>query len=338
MDKKEGMGSRSRLPPNQLSLFGSEEPPADVLAGEYASARTLAEGMLPSALLGSSSWAFPGWHGLVYGRKQSQTVLAREGLAEYARHPLFRTVGLDRSFYAPIPAEDLQRYAEQLPKGFPCCAKAPARVTAAVGLGHGFGVAGEPNPDFLLPGRFMETMGQVFQDCFMEHTGPFLFEFPPTHPEQRPAPEVFAERLDRFFGALPRSLPYAVELRDRALLTPAYAAVLASHKVAHVYSYWRAMPMPLAQAQVVPVETAPFVVIRLSLRPGTQYEERKALFAPFDKIQDANEELRREVAWLVRRAHMRGLRSYVLVNNKAEGSSPLTVRALAEHLQRSDTD
>jgi len=327
------MSPRSRPPGGQLSLFGGEEPPADVLAAEYASARTLAQALLPTVFLGSSSWAFPGWYGLVYGRKQSQPLLARDGLAEYARHPLFRTVGLDRGFYAPIPAEDLQRYAEQLPPGFPCCAKAPARVTSSVYYGHGWGVAGEPNPDFLSPGRFMEAMGQVFQDHFFDHTGPFLFEFPPTRPEQRPTPEVFAERLDRFFAALPKSLPYAVELRDRALLTPAYAQVLAAHGVGHVYSYWRAMPMPLAQAKVVPVETAPFVVIRLSIRPGTQYEERKALFAPFDKIQDPNDEMRREVEALVRRAHATGRRSYVLVNNKAEGCSPLTLRALAERLQ-----
>ncbi len=328
------MSPRPRQPRSQLSLFGGEEPPADVLAAEYASARTLAEGLPPTVFFGTSSWAFPGWYGLVYSKKQSQALLARDGLEEYARHPLLRTVGIDRGFYAPIPAEDLQRYASQLPPGFPCCTKAPALVTSAVQFGHGWGANGESNPDFLSPERFMEVMGRVFLDHFRANTGPFLFEFPPTRPDQRPAPELFAERLDRFFSALPKGLPCAVELRDRALLTPAYAQVLRAHGASHVYSYWRAMPMPLAQARVVPVETAPFIVVRLSLKPGTQYEERRALFAPFDRIQDPSEEMRRDVAELVRRADAAGRRSYVLVNNKAEGSSPLTVRALAERLQR----
>ena len=54
----------------------------------------------------------------------SQTALAREGLREYARRPLLRTVGIDRSFYAPIPDDDLKRYPGQLPDGFLACAKA----------------------------------------------------------------------------------------------------------------------------------------------------------------------------------------------------------------------
>jgi uncharacterized protein YecE (DUF72 family) len=306
-----------------------------VLAAEYEAAARLA-GSLPSTLyMGSSSWGFPGWYGIVYSRRASQQALARDGLAEYARHPLLRTVGIDRGFYAPIPAQDLERYAGQLPAGYPCCTKAPALVTSSVHFGHGWGVAGQANPDFLSPGRFMELMGEVFISTFREHTGPFIFEFPPVPAEHRPSPEAFAERLDRFFAALPRELPYAVELRDRTLLSPAYREVLATRGVAHVYNYWRAMPLPAAQARLVPVETAPFAVIRLLLPPGTQYEERKAAFAPFDRIQEPDEAMRSEVEALVRQAEASGRKTYVLVNNKAEGSSPLTVKALAERLASS---
>ena len=55
----------------------------------------------------------------------------RGGTAQYTQHPLLRTVGIDRSYYSPVPADDLLRYAEQLPERFPCCAKAPAAVTDA---------------------------------------------------------------------------------------------------------------------------------------------------------------------------------------------------------------
>ena len=75
---------------------------------------------LPSFVrLGTSSWTFPGWAGLVYQRRyRNQSVFARESLAEYATHPLFRTVGIDRSFYGPLREEELRRYASQLPPGF----------------------------------------------------------------------------------------------------------------------------------------------------------------------------------------------------------------------------
>ncbi len=325
---------RRRSDDDQMSLFGQAEVPPDVLATEYASAAELAKALPPTLYMGTSSWGFPGWYGIVYSRKQSQEALSREGLREYALHPLLRTVGIDRSFYAPIPETDLARYAEQLPPGFPCCAKVPALITSPVHLGYGHGVEGEPNPDFLSATRFMELIGRPFLEHFRDHLGPFIFEFPPTAPESRPSPEAFAERLKRFFSALPRSLPCSVELRDRALLTPAYREVLAAHGVAHAYTYWRAMPMPAVQAEAVPIQTAAFVLLRLMLRPGTQYEARQKEFAPFDRIVDPNEQMRREVVELIRKALAAGRPVYVLVNNKAEGSSPRTIRALAELLSR----
>ena len=44
---------------------------------------------LPTGVhFGTSSWSFPGWKGLVYSGARTQTMLAREGLREYATHPL----------------------------------------------------------------------------------------------------------------------------------------------------------------------------------------------------------------------------------------------------------
>ena len=53
--------------------------------------------------LGTSSWTFPGWKGLVWDGHYSDTQLSKHGLAAYAQHPLFRTVTLDRTFYRPLP-------------------------------------------------------------------------------------------------------------------------------------------------------------------------------------------------------------------------------------------
>jgi hypothetical protein len=82
----------------------------------------------------------------------------------------------------------------------------------------------------------------------------------------------------------------------------------------------------------VPVGTAPFTVIRLLLRPGSRYQARRDAFAPFDRIQDPDEDMRRQVVDLVGEGLRLGHRVHVLVNNKAEGSAPLTIRALAERL------
>src|SRR6266542_937758 len=139
--------------------------------------------------------------------------------------------------------------------------------------------------------------------------------------------------LGRFPAALPRDFRYAVELRDRSLLTEEYRAALAEAGAAHVYNYATAMPMPQVQAAAVPLQTtASFTVIRLLLAPGTRYNDRREEFEPFDRIVAPDLEMRRQVVSLARQASSLGRDVFVLVNNKAEGCSPLTIRALAEML------
>lgn len=90
----------------QLSMFGDE--------GDAAAARqtfvepaevdpawgAVAAALSPRIRLGTSSWSFPGWTGLVYaarkGKPESEQRLARLGLPAYAAHPLLRTVSHGR--------------------------------------------------------------------------------------------------------------------------------------------------------------------------------------------------------------------------------------------------
>ena len=324
---------------DQLSLFeltppsrgrddGGSEPEADWAAV----VRDLGQRIPPGVRFGTSSWSFPGWAGIVYRRPRTQAELARDGLREYARYPLFGSVGIDRSYYAPLSTEDLKRYASQLPPDFPCCAKVPAMYASPVLPGSGRDVAALPNPDFLSPEGFLHDVLEPFSLRFARHMGPFVLEIPPVPPESRLDPLAFADRLGRFLDALPRTCPMSVELRDRRLVTPAYTAVLQQAGAAHVLNYWSAMPRPGEQASVVDASQAPFMVIRLLLRPGTRYEARRDEFRPFNRIVEPDEPLRRDVTRLIRDATGREQPVYVLVNNKAEGSAPLTIRALAEQL------
>jgi uncharacterized protein YecE (DUF72 family) len=328
----------AKAPTPQLDLFGSALPdvrrPTEEsarLEREHAEAAQIAARLPKNVRFGTSSWSFPDWAGIVYSRTAKEAELAREGLREYARHPLLTTVGIDRSYYAPIPERDLARYAEQLPPGFPCSAKAPEAVTSAARPARSGGRPGEANPDFLNARLFVDEMLGPFGEVFREHTGLFLLQFPPAPRSLTMAPPVFAARLERFLADLPTDFRYAVELRDPALLTDEYRRALAAHGAAHVYNYVTAMPMPAAQAEAIPVTAARFAVIRLLLPPGTTYGERRML-KPFSRLADPDDEMRREVVSLARAAADAGIPVSVLVNNKAEGCSPLTIRALAELL------
>ncbi len=325
---------------SQLDLFGAPdnapaaEPSVEALAAVHAEAADLAARIDPRIRFGTSSWSFPGWRGVVYARTMTETALSREGLREYARHPLLRTVGIDRSFYAPIPEQDLQRYASQLPDGFLACAKAGASVTSAVGLG-GRGQEPAANPNFLSPTVLVDEMLTPFARHFRRFCGPFLLEFPPL-PRGASLPVAeFLAGLDHMLGSLPRDFQYAVELRERDWLTPEYAQILRTHDASHVFNYWSRMPLPAAQADIVAPETQSLNVIRLLLPPGTRYEQQREAFRPFDKIQAPDPVMRTQVVALARRSAAAGRDAFILVNNKAEGSSPLTVMELARLLAAS---
>lgn len=305
------------------------DPAAAQLQRVHAEAAEIASRVPAGVHFGTSSWSFPGWKGLVYSSSRSQTELAREGLREYAQHPLLTTVGVDRSYYAPMPAEDLRAWSEQLPDGFLCCFKAPASVTAMT-LGHPSQPS--PNPDFLSVERLVDDLLRPCDAVFRPHTGPIILEFPPFPRALKVNPSEFLFRLDRFLFALPKGFEYAVELRDARLLTPVYRDMLTRHRVSHTFNYWSAMPTPGEQAAVVPPEEAAFSVVRLLLPPGKWYEDQRDRFKPFSRLVEPDEAMRADVVSLAKRIVNRGRRVFVLVNNKAEGSSPLTVMELAKRL------
>lgn len=285
---------------------------------------------------GTSSWTYPGWRGLVYDRDYPRTGATAEMLREYARFPLFRTVGIDSAFYAPPTPAALQSYARALPPGFPCVSKVWDRLTVdSFPKARYKALGGERNPDFLNPVLFLDEVLRPYQEHFGEHTGPFVFEFQTIPRAAGLDAQIFANLLDGFFSRLPRDVPYAVEIRNQEYLTPPYFAVLREHNVAHVFNSWTRMPPIGAQIELPGSFTAPFTVARVLLRPGRSYNEAVDAFAPYHQVRDANPELRRDIVRLIEQAAALRIPAYILVNNRAEGSAPFTVAAVARLLMRS---
>src|SRR6185369_13145633 len=164
---------------------------------------------------------------------------------------------------------------------------------------------------------------------FADHAGPLVFEFQTVSRGSGLTPERFAERLDQFFSALPRDAMYGVEIRNEEFLTPMYFAVLRQHGVAHVFNSWTRMPPIGHQLDLPNAITGPFILARALLRPGRTYNEAVDAFAPYDRIREPNPKLRRDLVRLVHTALETRVPAYLLVNNRAEGSAPLTIAAVA---------
>ena len=336
-------------PPDQLSLFGAAGAGSAVDVRIEEADRELAERLPRLVRFGTSSWSFPGWKGTLWDGSPPTDLLAREGLEAYARHPLFRAVGLDRSHYGPLREEEARVYARQLDAAaarapglppFRLVAKVWEEITTAVFPTHPrYGArAGRQNPSFLEPEPFRELVLAPWKaGGLAPHTGTFVVELTPM-PRGFMAPRELVRRLERFLEAVSGdlgALRLAFELRNEDLLSPGWYDVLAAHGAAHVFTYWTAMPEIRAQLAAPRAIGAKFTVARLMLPRFARYEERKRALAPFDRLASPQPAMREDVVRLVNEAAERLCEDvYVIVNNKAEGSAPLTIRALADQVAR----
>ena len=78
--------------------------------------------------------------------------------------------------------------------------------------------------------------------------------------------------------------------------------------------------------------TAPFVVMRLLTPLGTKYADAVKAFEPYTKIVRPQPEMRRDTVALIREGLRQARNLYVLVNNRTEGSAPLTIQAIVEQM------
>lgn len=341
---------RGRADPSD-SLF-DDDPPShtpfsvDAVAPNEALAR-LGRRLPPSVFLGTSSWSFPGWQDIVYDGVYSETQLARAGLAAYAQHPLLRTVSIDRSYYQPLSAADFARYARQVTAGFRFVVKAPARVTDAL-VRNERGAGSAINPHFLDAAVAVEEFVRPAIEGLAAHAGPLLFQLPPLPSSMTAGDSAHAtiDRIGAFFGELPRAVDaivpiYAIELRNPELLTPRLVRVLRETRTRLAIGVHTRMPGASRQAAALRALDAPDddndewnlagpLVVRWNLGAGQRYDEARQRYAPFDRIVDPDLVTRGALAHLVRVAVRSQQPSFIIANNKAEGSAPLTLIELAK--------
>jgi uncharacterized protein YecE (DUF72 family) len=320
----------------QLSLFSTSEPGerrlpdrVRVMPAPPAEELIQAARVLPSGIfLGTSSWSFPTWSGLVYADTYDQTTLAREGLEAYAQHPLLRSVGIDRTFYTPIPAAEFAHYARQVPGGFRFLVKAPAQCVSPWLRGDHNGRA-SANPRYLDPEFAAERFVQPATEGLGDRAGPLVFQFPPMGRVSVSQSATFAERLRDFLTRLPSGPLYAVEVRDPALLTDDYLEALRDSGARHCLGLHPRQPGVREQARLLNQLAPGTLVVRWNLHADYGYEEAREHYHPFTRLVDEDLPTRVALARLCLETVAAGHAAFVIANNKAEGSAPLTLFKLA---------
>ncbi len=334
MSRQPGLFEEPPAPRRQKPAAGDVQPSWDSpLLGAPA--------LPPQIRLGTSSWFFPGWRGLVYDGVHPQTALSKKGLAAYAQIPLLRTVSLDRTFYAAITTIEYARYATQVPDGFSFVVKAPAMVCDAVMRGED-GRGRVANPHFLDAAIAAREFVVPCLEGLGDKAGPLVFQVSPLPRGLVEEAPLLIDRLATFFHALPQQLGprhpiYALELRNAELLTPRLMRMLKKAGVRYGVGLHDRMPEVERQAAALKAldgDEPGDLVVRWNLHRGFLYQAAKQRYEPFDRLVDEDPETRRTLARMAAEAFKAKRRVWITANNKAEGSAPLSILKLAEEISQ----
>lgn len=345
-DELFGKGPTPPAPTTALTAPAAKKPArrsAQVLAApESADWQELARSLPPQLWLGTSSWSYPGWTGQVWADTHDEAVLSKLGLPAYSAHPLLRTVSVDRALYRALSQAQYMHYASQVPDDFRFIVKGPATVCDAL-VRDEQGRARQPNPTFLDARLAESDFIRPASEGLKHKAGVLVFQLSPLPSAWLTPAQHLLQRLGDFLSALPRPLEaapntiFAVEVRDASLLTPAFADVLKATGTSYCLGLHAKMPPIEAQLPVLRHLWPGPLVCRWSLhrRHGAfGYESARALYAPFQHIQDPDPETRATLARVIVGTTRAGHPAYVSVSNKAEGCAPLSVAALAQEVAR----
>lgn len=320
----------------QLSLFADERSPPKGVEPATPAPELVAIGeRLPTSIrFGTSSWSFPGWQDIVWRGQHDARTLAREGLSAYARHPLLGAVGVDRTHYAPVDEAQFAEWANAVPDDFRFLVKAHDELTLRVFPRHPrYGERkGTRNERFLDAAYARDIVIAPCVEGLGDKLGVILFQLAAQDVRELGGPEGFAEQLHTFFSALPKGPRYAVEVRNPALLCDAYRDALLDVGVSHCLNAIAGMPPLREQVWRVQKAVGPQVVLRWLLRRELGYDEAYGRYSPFSRVVDDDPVTRQDVVDILSRALATEREALVIVNNKAEGCSPLTIASVASEL------
>jgi hypothetical protein len=173
----------------------------------------------------------------------------------------------------------------------------------------------------------------LFLEGFLEPLSPYadrigvlIFEFGTFSKTTYPDARIFFDDLNAFLRRLPKSMRYAVEIRNEEYLDARYFDVLRANSVAHTFTSWARMPSLRRQLLIEEALTASHTVALL--RPGRSYSQAVELFSPYTKVKEEYPSARQALRDLIGAASERKIEAYIHVNNGLEGNAIETIAAV----------
>lgn len=286
--------------------------------------------MTPNLQIGTCSWKFPAWKGIVYSGRRGANLLA-----EYAER--YGCVEVDQWFWSLFGPDKVAlpqlravaEYADSVPADFRFGVKVPNALT----LTHLRPARpGDPlvsNPHFLSPELLRAFWERL--EPMRGKLGPLMLQFGYLNRQMIDSQAAFLERLDAFARELPPGATWCVETRNPAWLNESHFRFLRERGLGHVWEQGYYLP-PVAEVYPKFAELlTDDCVVRLH---GPDWEGmEKRVGQDWSRIVEPRDaDLAALIAplkdMLAKRKH-----AWVFVNNHFEGCAPKTVERVRERME-----
>lgn len=279
--------------------------------------------------IGTCSWKYDSWEGLVYSQKKPANYLA-----EYSKK--YSTVEVDQWFWSlfagnkvVLPkASVVKEYAESVPEDFTFAVKVPNAVTLTHHYKPKKSDPLQPNPYFLsveLMERFLESLSPLTGNL-----GPIIFQFGYLNKQMMTGISQFLDSLAQFTEKLPANYTYCVEIRNPNYLGKRYFDFLQGHQLYHVFLQGYYMPSIFDIYKRFKEMIRDVAVIRL--HGGDRKEIEGKTGKEWNRVVEPRNEDISNLVTMIQDLESRDSRPYIYVNNHFEGSAPRTISRISDSL------
>ena len=277
---------------------------------------------LPESIrVGTCSWKYDSWKGLVYSDP-----IGKDYLAEYARH--YNIVEVDQWFWSlfndkivmPKP-ETVSEYVGSAPKEFRFSVKIPNAITLTHHYSKGRKGPLEANPYFLSNDLFEKFLKIL--DPMAGQIDSLIFQFEYLNKQKMRDQNLFQDKLQKFFERTPSAGRYCIEPRNQNYLNKKYFDFLKAQNLAHVFlqGYWMPSIFSLYESHKDYIEK--FLVIRLHGSDRTDIEKKANNC--WNRILEPKDNELNLLKTMIDDLIERKIQVTISVNNHYEGSAPMTI-------------
>lgn len=274
--------------------------------------------------IGSCTWNYPSWVGLVYTQKQKY---AADFLPEYAEK--YNTVGIDSWFYRIPTHEEAVRYKKAVGKTFRFTCKVPQSITLTHQRKKKDDGSLVLNETFLSNDLFDQFIRNI--EPVLDQTAAIMFEFEYLNIQKMPSLEQFLTYMEAFLTKAPKGLPYAIETRNPNYLTTTYFQFLNKHHIIPVLAEKLYMPHVYDLYETFRDVLQDTVVIRLL--GGDRLAIEKKTKEQWNIIVEPKADDIEKIVAMIKDMLTR-LTVVINVNNHYEGSAPRTIDMIKELLKK----